>query len=414
MDNKILHDEYDIVLKLYTNHNEIIKKELIKVINLIIDTIEVTNKDLNYLIYLFFSETLTEYGQIGKQEITTKPELTELINSLNIRELFTVINNFRKKIDCFMFELLINYKKNPKEFIENYPYLDISYIEYIINFIENMLDVDILDLDLCYNEAFNEIPCEPPVKPFYRSIQDDKTSYMDETGKPINNSVPSSTICSLWLPYAYGNNNQLLLKITTPNKLYNIVTNSMKKKQTIDEKCVEGMMKKYPFVEPLSPYEINFLKLKQSDTNKFLFAICNSEPNDANFTTQLRKKYNKLMVSYTSGHTVIMLMLCKYFKGINLGLITLGCIIWLVPYNHSITEIFLAAKQLDIFKNFTLKKDILTSVNEMLRLSGVSSQISGGANFKKTRKRHSIKKHFYYKRLKNMNSIKTKTSKKKK
>ena len=52
MDNKKLHDEYDIVLKLYTNYNEIIKKELIKVINLIIDTIEVTNKDLNYLLLI--------------------------------------------------------------------------------------------------------------------------------------------------------------------------------------------------------------------------------------------------------------------------------------------------------------------------------------------------------------------------
>ena len=405
MDNKILHDEYDIVLKLYTNHNDIIKKELIKVINLIIDTIEVTNKDLNYLIYLFFSESLTEYGQIGKQEITTKDQLTDLINSLNIRELFTVINNFRKKIDCFMFELLINYKKNPKEFIENYPYLDISYIEYIINFIENMLDVDILDLDLCYNEAFNEIPCEPPVKPFYRTVQDDNISYPDWN---------YSNICSLWLPATYGNSNQLLIKESKKNKLYDIVTNSMKKKQTIDKNCVEGIMNLFPFVEPLSPHEKHFLESKQSNTNNFLFTICNSEPNNANFTTQLRKKYNKLMVSYTSGHTVIMLMLCKYFKGINLGLITLGCIIWLVPYNHSITEIFLAAKQLDIFKKFTLKENILTSVNEMLRLSGVSSQISGGANFKKTRKRHSIKKHFYYKRLKNMNSIKTKTSKKKK
>jgi hypothetical protein len=267
-----------------------------------------------------------------------------------------------------------------------------------------MLDVDILDLDLCYNEEFIEITCKPSGKPFYRTVQDDNISY------PHWNY---SNICSLWLPATYGNSNQLLIKESKQNKLYDIVTKSINKKQTIDEKCVEGMMKKYPFVEPLSPHEKHFLESKQSNTNNFLFTICNSEPNDANFTTQLRKKYNKLMVSYTSGHTVIMLMLCKYFKGIKLGLITLGCIIWLVPYNHSITEIFLAAKQLDIFKKFTLKKDILISVNEMLQLSDLL-QISGGANFKKTRKRHSIKKHFYYKRLKNMNSIKTKTSKKKK
>ena len=31
--------------------------------------------------------------------------------------------------------------------------------------------------------------------------------------------------------------------------------------------------------------------------NNFLFSICNSEPNDTNFTTQLRKKYNKKSLS---------------------------------------------------------------------------------------------------------------------
>ena len=251
--------EYNIVLALKSNYNTIIKNELIKVITLIIDMIEVTNTNLDFLCFLFFSETVTEYGQIGKQDITTKKQLTDLIDSLNIRELFTFINNFRKKIDCFMFELLINYKKNPQGFIQNYPFLEETYIKYIINFIENMLDVDILDLSLCYNEEFIEKPCEGTAKPFYRKVQDDKISYMDENGKPLNNSVPSSTICSLWLPYAYNNNNQILLKITTPNKLYDIVTKSMKKKK-FDNSCAENIMNSFPFVEPLSQNEKNFLQ----------------------------------------------------------------------------------------------------------------------------------------------------------
>lgn len=390
MDDKTLY-EYNIVLALNSNYNIIIKNELIKVVTLIIAMIEVTNTNLEFLCFLFFSESVTEYGQIGNQNITTKQQLFDLINSLNIRELFTIINNFRKKIDCFMFELLLNYKKNPETFIQNYSYLDESYIKYIINFIENMLDVDILDLSLCYNTEFIETPCVETATPFYRKVQDDKISYMDENAKPLNNSVPSSTICSLWLPYAYGNNNQILLKITTPNKLQDIVTNSMKKKN-VDKSCAEDIMKLFPFVEPLSPNETRFLESKKSNANNFLFTICNSEPNDSNFTTQLRKKYNKLIVSYTSGHTVIMLMICKYFKGINLGLIILGCIIWLVPYNHSITEIFLAAKELDVFKNYTLKKNTYESVNELLHLCGLSqlnqivSRKSGGYKLKKIRK----------------------------
>ena len=361
MDNYISY-EYNIVLALNTNYNSIIRNELIKLINLIISMIEVTNKDLNFLCNLFFSETITEYGQIGKQNITTKSQLTDLINTLNIRELFTIINNFRKKIDCFMFELLLTYKKTPESFMQNYQFLDETYIKYIINFIENMFDVDVLDLSLCYNTQFIEIPCEGSSKPFYRSVQDDNISY------PTWNY---SNICSLWLPSTYGNTNQLLMKESKENKLYDIVTKSMKKK-IFDKSCAENIMSSFPFVEPLSPNERRFLELKRTNANNFLFTICNSEPNDANFTTQLRKKNNKLIVSYTSGHTVIMLMICKYFKDINLGLITLGCIIWLVPYNHSITEVFLASKELDVFKNYTLKKNTYDSFNEMLQLSGLS------------------------------------------
>jgi hypothetical protein len=361
MNNHISY-EYNIVLALNTNYNTIIKNELVKLINLIIFMIEVTNKDLNFLCDLFFSETITEYGQIGKQNITTKSQLTDLINTLNIRELFTIINNFRKKIDCFMFELLLTYKKIPESFMQNYQFLDETYIKYIINFIENMLDVDVLDLSLCYNTQFIEIPCEESSKPFYRSLQDDNISY------PTWNY---SNICSLWLPSTYGNTNQLLMKESKENKLYDVVTKSMKKK-IFNKSCTEYIMSLFPFVEPLSPNETRFLELKQSNVNNFLFTICNSEPNDSNFTTQLRKKNNKLIVSYTSGHTVIMLMLCKYFKDINLGLITLGCIIWLVPYNHSITEVFLAAKQVDVFKNYTYKKNTYESINEMLQLLGLS------------------------------------------
>jgi len=393
--DKILY-EYNIVLALNTKYNSIIKDELIKVTNLIIDMIEVTNQDVDFLCYLFFAETISEYGQIGKQEITTKKQLTDLISSLNIRELFTIINNSRKKIDCFMFELLINYIKNPETFIQNYPFLDEKYIKYIIKFIENMLDVDIIDLSLCYNEEFIEIPCEIPAKPFYRRVQDDDISYPNWN---------YSNICSLWLPATYGDTNQLLIKESKQNKLYDIVAKSMKKKPN-DVSCTEDMLRLFPFVEPLSSNEQHFLELKQSNANNFLFTICNSEPNDANFTTQLRNKYKKLIVSYTSGHTVIMLMICKYFKDVNLFLITLGCILWLVPYNHSINEIFLAAKEVNVFKDYTLKKTTYESVNEILRLSGLSqlSQIpgvNGGSNLKKTKKRQirSNKKEGNYKAL---------------
>ena len=393
MNLELISYEYNIVFALNTKYNADIKNELLKVVLLIINMIEITitNKSLEFLCSLFFSEIVTNYGNIGNQTITTKQELTDLINVMNIRELFTIINNFRQKIDCFMFELLLNYEKSPETFMQQYPFLDEMYIKYIINFIENMLDVDILDLTLCYNEHLI-VPCEPDKLPFYRSVHNDVLTY------PTWNY---SNICSLWLPSTYGNTNQLLTKESKANKLYDIVAKSIKKNTNNHADCTKHMNENFPFVEPLSDKENEFLKSKSSDNNKFLYAICNSEPNNANFSTQLRKKYNKLQVSYTSGHTVIMLMICKYFKNINLGLITLGCIIWLVPNNHSITEIFLAAKKLNVFNDYKLKQDTYESVNEMLALCGLSKLNQGGIGRRRKTRRFKklLKRRQTYKKI---------------
>lgn len=363
MNYDIMTFEYHIVLELYKKYNKRIKDELIKVINLIVLMINTKNGqlDFKYICDLFFSDSTTEYGHIGKKVITTKAELDTLIHNSNIRELFTVINNFRKKIDCFMFELLLDYKKDPTLFMEKFSFLNEEHIQYIIELIENLFDVDILDFLLCFDKDFNEIECNERSNHYYRKNNDDKTSY------PTDNY---NNLCGLWLPFKYGNVNQLLIKEIKPNKLTDIVAKSMNKKDK-DDNCSKDVLSRFPFIEPLSTNEQEFLTSHGLNETNFLFSYCNFSSNDLNFTTQLRKKYKKLSIAFTSGHTSIMILLCKYFKDINVGLIILGCMIWLVPYNHSITEIFLASKENKMFNDFSLKKTIHESLHDFLLLNQI-------------------------------------------
>ena len=182
------------------------------------------------------------------------------------------------------------------------------------------------------------------------------------------------------------------MKKMIPSKLTDIVTKSIKKK-TPSPDCVRDTLTRFPFVEPLSINERTFLSSKGVNPDvpsNFYFVICNAEPNELNLITQIKKKYNKLAISYTSGHAHLMIELCNYFKDINMGLIILGCIIWLVPYNHAITEIFLAAKECGLFENYSLKKNTYESVNEFLRLYGLQplNQLiaMGGSHFKKIKR----------------------------
>jgi hypothetical protein len=364
IENQILY-EYNIVKLIHDNFNKIIKDEVIKVINYIINTINKTiNLDLHFLSLLFFSNNTSEYGQIGIIHLQSIDELNNIIQQSNIRELFVILNNFRKNIDCFMFELLINYKNNPILFLDKYPYFNKNYLNYIINFIENLLDIDINELTHCYDSDFNIVTCDETHKKFYRAYEDLNT---DQYKKNFYNGI-----CALWCPFAIAVPNQSLIKLSYPNKIPDIVSKSFKKKVNLNSNCVNDMLVKFPLIERLSINEKTHLENNNKTTNNYNFSFFNLEQNELNFMTKLKKRYNKLAISYTSGHTIIMLMICKYFKNINFNLIILGCIIWLVPYNHSINEIFLAAKKIDVFNEYNYKISSFENVNNLIETIGLN------------------------------------------
>lgn len=361
--------DYNIVKIIYEKYHTPIRNEVLLAVENIIQLIDTIKRGepeetLQYLLTLFFSENFTEIGQIGIPQIHTKAELTELIHTLNIRQLFVMLNNFRKNIDCFMFEMLILYKKNPEALMAELPFLNEDFIKHIIYFSENLLDADMEEFAKCYNEGFEVVECNRDNVPFFRQVQDDGVSYPNWN---------YSSICNLWFLTPYGVSNQMILKESKKNKIFDLVNNAFEKNPTVDKACAANLLKSYPLIEPLEQLEHAHLSKRgmSLENNTFAFAGCMFTTNPKNFTSALRRRNKKFSVLYTSGHTILMLIICKYFKNVNLVLILLGCMVWLVPYNHAIHEILLAAKELEVFKSYDYKKSNFENINTLLDISGL-------------------------------------------
>jgi hypothetical protein len=89
------------------------------------------------------------------------------------------------------------------------------------------------------------------------------------------------------------------------------------------------------------------------------------------FSVNLQKRYKKYAVSNLSGHVMLFLIMAKYFNGINLNLIILANVLFMVPYNHSIHEIFQAAKMMGINTNYSIQDTDLDNINEFLESNGL-------------------------------------------
>ena len=68
---------------------------------------------------------------------------------------------------------------------------------------------------------------------------------------------------------------------------------------------------------------------------------------------------------------MLFLIMAKYFNGINLNLIILANVLFMVPYNHSIHEIFQAAKMMGINTNYSIQDTDLDNINEFLESNGL-------------------------------------------
>lgn len=389
--DSLLQKEYDTVKRLFEFYPLIIS-ELRKMIDMMIYLLHKfhTAKGKNErevevsICSVFFYDIVFELGQIGKDAITTLDELKAFVSECTIREAMTMIKNFqREQNNCTMFEILVEYKVNKESCLAMYPMLDSSTLNTRVEFAENLLDTNIEELVNCYDDTFEQIECTAYTKPLFQVVQDDNTSF------PKNNY---KNICGLWVPYALGIPYGTLTKDLLKNKLTKLIDSPIS-----DNNNPCTIFERYPLIEQLSRYEIKYLTSKLTNDTQSIYSlfkptICNKQFTEPeSFYIKTRRKYQTSpIISLSSGHTILILLISQYFRDINLVLVVLGLIIWMVPYNHSIYEIMSAFKMMGLFPEFNYKNKI--DLNISLLLEKLSS-MKGGTYKRYTRhiRRHKRK-----------------------
>lgn len=370
----------------YTTYNKKrIEDEITKIIYLQIDLIlaynnQITNakEQLNKIIAIFFKDYVNEQGQLGSPliyikgryiPVQTLDELrTGFISKLNIREKMSMLKNFQsKENDCIMFSILIELSKSISDgnddFEKKYPMLDTDNIAKSIKLVENILGFDIKETDNCYRDVQGSKPVKcisGQTEQLYKLVQSEYLS--NPTPSPI-------TLCWLWHPLVYGIPYQDVIKLPSDNYVNRMASSFVKNTSDMAANCMIDTYSKYPIFPELSQREQIFIKGKGKElvkNNDGLYTnppwtppycyMKKKEPNS--FYVNMLKRYNKYVVSNLSGHVMMFMIMAKLFNGIDLKLLVLANIIYMVPYNHSIHEIFQAAEMMGAFDTGSFKYSI--------------------------------------------------------
>lgn len=414
MDTSSITYNYLIAKSLFdnTNNKNKIENEIVKLINLQLDLIISYHKDsifeekqmLKKIINVFFKDIVNEQGQLGVplikingvyKELQTINELRETyISSLNFREKMSMMRNFASaENDCIMYSILVEYSgvtnssKDVELFKTKYPMLNLDYVNEAITLIENILGFDISETNKCYNDLQgNELrKCTTNIKPYYQMVQNE---YVTKKNDSTNAKTPLSpiTLCWLWHPLVYGVPYQDVVKLPSDN-LVKRINNSYKpisvaKKQEI-QTCMRETYSQYPLFPQLSQREQNYIKNDESLKNKGYVLqrdangeytnppwnppYCYMEKEEpTSFMINLQNRHRKFSVSNLSGHVMKFIIMSKYFNNIDLNMIILASILFMVPYNHSIHEIFQAAKAMDVNIDYSIENTDLKNVNDFL------------------------------------------------
>lgn len=383
--HSIIVDQINLLYNYYTNENIISIPEIDKikkVTTILFKNIPFETGQIGNDIYIY------DYTQGKKTKTQTtiknKNDIINVTKKFNIRESMTVIKNFhRGNNNCFMYKMLLIYKSaietnTVESFIKKYSMLNIQTLKESITFIENILGIDMSLTKHHYNieKKDNKLKILDKVErqsrqtlPLYEFIQQNNN---------YNNPV---TLCYLWHPLSVQIPYQILTKMSVNNTVNDLV-NSFKSidNNNIDnaKTCTSEIVKKYPPIPPLSTNELNYLN-KSSNNNdqinkndwvnniKWKPSICyHTEIIPTSFVLQQLKNAKKLSISNYSGHTSLLLMISSYFNNVNYELLILANMLWTVPYNHSINEVFMGAKMMNVYTEYNYKLSSFENVNTIL------------------------------------------------
>ena len=378
-------------------NKNVIENEVLSLLNLQIDLIlafnnnvTTTKEQVRLLSNIFFKDVINEQGQLGNplikingvyRPLLTVHEFRIVVGRLNFREKMSMLRNFvSTSNDCIMYSILIEYKANKysdasiQAFVKKYPMLNTSFLDESILSIENILGFDIEETANCYDTLNgNILKNVAGCKPLYSMIQ------ADFNAKPTQSPL---TVCGLWHTLIYGIPYQSVVKLPSDNavkKLSNSFTGNIK--EAIPD-CMNNTYSQYPLFPPLSEREQRYIKSKGAQLKTGVDGlytrppwtppICYMKPIEPfSFSVNLQKRYKKYAVSNLSGHVMLFLIMAKYFNSINLNLIILANVLFMVPYNHSIHEIFQAAKMMGINTNYSIQDTDLDNINEFLESNGL-------------------------------------------
>ena len=399
MDTSSVAYNYAIAHTLFKSQNmKNIKEEIIKLITDQINLVETSYSSIGWNeddIFneikqkILFFDLMNEAGQLGEplikplgsRNLVSVKNLLELkqnfIPNLNIRELMSIVKNFqRPDSSCFMFSIVIEYQtykeqNNITEFNKKYPKLDLNNIEKTINLIENILGFNILEVNQCYNNLNGEeITNRSGCKPLYLMMQEE---FLNPATKKYSSPI---TICWLWHALIYGVPYQDVQKLPAQNYIKEI-SRSYERQTSINPNCISDVFQYFPIFPPLSNREKKYIKSngvnpivdELYERPPWTPPICYMKPIEPlSFSLNLQKRYNKYFVSNLSGHTMIYILLARFFNNINLNVIILASIVFMTPYNHSIHEIFKAAQIVGVNDDYNIKLSDLDNLNNLLTL----------------------------------------------
>jgi len=341
---------------------------------------------------LMFRDVINEAGQLDEPLISINNKLVPVKNllelkryfipSLNIRELMSITKNFHSsQSSCFMFSILIEYveyknKNNVSFFTKKYPMLDIKNIESSVRLIEKILGFDIEEVNKCYNNLNGEkIINTTKCKPLYLMMQNE---FLDPKTKQYTSPI---TICWLWHALVYGVPYQDVLKLPSSNYIKQLST-SYKVESSNTMECMGNVLNYFKIFPPLSIREKKYITSKGTkplvdglyERPPWTPPICYMKPIEPlSFSLNIQKKYDKFFVSNLSGHTMIFIIVARFFKNININLIILACIIYMTPYNHSIHEILKAANIVDANPLYNIRNTDLDNINKLITSINIPS-----------------------------------------
>jgi hypothetical protein len=293
------------------------------------------------------SDNEEEMGQVGKMS-SLIVDIHDVNQEVTIREMMTLLQNVikdpNKKRTCDAFINILSNKTNVPDS------MNLEWIETIRDYVSDSVGW--------------------PFDTWYKEMEINNKAY---------DGFPNA--CSLWNPIT------LLYPIHTLGNPHCIWDGNLRCHVTAASTTPKSECKylKSELSEKLSTREKNFLAKYTGDDLPWKPGRCYYTVNEDSVTSILRDRYDIASVANTSGHTFLMITLSKYFSEVDSVSVILACIVWMVPHDHSMHEVVMAAKlaKIDPFVEYNPTKDnVIEFMTKITTTPGdrTTTNLGGGAS----------------------------------